>query len=149
VTPEAAELLVASLAAAFPWPQPPEGTTLLYVNALLDLDERIAARVVKEIIATETRWPPLGLIQAAYRRAATWQARDVAETHGLPEPSDRPPLPDEVRAWVNRQLERAADRKRVRQAARARLAWQDTTPLDDIWPQPSLKAERDEGEGDR
>jgi hypothetical protein len=135
VRPDTARLLVLELVAAFPFPQIPEATTRLYVASLLDLDEAIAAEVVTSIIRTETRWPPLGLLLGSYRRLAMWRADEFATTHGLPAP-ERPPIPDEVYAWLDRQrvivAGRQADREADadREARRALLVWQDTTPVD-------------------
>jgi hypothetical protein len=133
VTPEQARLLVIELTAAFPYPQIPEPTTQLYVSVLTDLDAQVAAEVIRDIVRVETRWPPLGLVLAAYRRRLTWHGAQRAETHGLPEPGrERPPVPDEVYAWIERQRKVVAGRKADRERRRAPIVWQDTTPIEDV-----------------
>ena len=154
MTPEAARRLVLQLTSAFAFPHVPDPTAELYFETLVGLDEQIAAEVIQGIVRTEERWPPLGLVLAAYRRRLTWYGDQRAKTHGLPEPrgsrppapGERPPVPDSARAWLERQRVVVADHQSEREVAerraiRALFVWQDTTDVAGISPPPRVDEE--------
>jgi hypothetical protein len=92
VNREQAELRLAELVAAFPFPQIPRSTVLLWTAELGKLDDEAAADAVQAIVDISDRWPTIKAFRVEYAAAVRRRAREFAETHGVEEESRQPPL---------------------------------------------------------
>jgi hypothetical protein len=115
--PVVAAQLVARLAAAFPYPRPPDETLRLYTDELTRLPEgRTAAEAVEAVVLGADRWPPLRRLLDEYALAARRRQDEYADTHGLPEPELMPITEEQVtwmREFLGRGLQTADPRPRV------------------------------------
>jgi hypothetical protein len=94
-----AEDLVVTLAAAFPYPEPPDATLALYVDELAQLaNADIARTAITELVRTVRFLPRLAeIIEAYWDVRREWEERRAraAAERALP-PGDYPPPPPEV-----------------------------------------------------
>jgi hypothetical protein len=105
-----ARLLLAELLAAFPYPQPPKGTALLWEAELGKLADEDAARdAVDALVSTCERWPTVRRLRDEYCAAVRRRAIANAETHGLPEPPPDPDRAARARALLERLRLRSID----------------------------------------
>jgi hypothetical protein len=110
VNEQRARLLLATLLSAFPYPQPPRGTVLLWGAELGKLaDEDAAEDAVHALVATYERWPAISQLRDEYQSAVRRRARELAETHGLPEPPPDPERAKRAREMLERLTLRPAD----------------------------------------
>lgn len=103
MTRQDAKLLMAQLAAAFPFPQLPVATVALYVEKLeplLDVDAARAA--VDEAVDTLDRLPSVAWLLQRYRDHARRNAERRANERGLDEPPPDPANAARARELLDR-----------------------------------------------
>jgi hypothetical protein len=99
---EEADLLLAALLAAYPWPEVPEATRTLYRNELRQLGSAdIAREAVQLTIRNGRRWPSLAELLATYREALRRRQEEAARERGLEEEAE-PRSPEHARLILKR-----------------------------------------------
>lgn len=85
MTRDQAELLVATLAAAWPWAAWPDGTVMLWRRELEQMNAEWATEIVTKAVRTLERPPSLATIWGDYRRRERrdqmehWRGRELPE----------------------------------------------------------------------